>query len=387
MLRSVCGSAARAWLRSQNSAGRGVISVARDELRPAEKQSPSQLPGRDEGLSRVEAILFLAREPLTSRKLAQMANLEDGTRARALVRNLNKKYDEQGRSFRVAEIAGGFQLLTRTKFAAWIRRSGRATPEVRISAPTMETLAVVAYRQPILKAEIEAVRGVNCTEIIRQLMERDLITIGGRSDELGRPYLYTTTKRFLQLFGLRTIEDLPKADFVRSASLPPVAKLVASVHHVAIADSTITAAETDSSSNDDISIDDKESDVSVTLTSELAYEEKRKWTYAPAQLPDVRLDVRLEDEDDDIDDEESDDDEDEDWDDDEEEDDEEEDDDLDDELDDEEWEEVEDEEDDDDLEDDEEDDEEWDDEEDEDEDWDDDDDDADDEEEDEDDEE
>lgn len=165
---------------------------------------------------RVEAILLLAREPLNSRKLAQYARLTDGTEARTVVRRLNRLYDETGRAFRVEEVAGGFRLLTRRQFAPWLRRLEHVPAETRLSAPAMETLAVVAYRQPVLRAEIEAVRGVSCGEILRQLMDRDLVRIGGRSEELGRPYLYTTTRHFLQLFGLHSLEQLPRAEFIRS---------------------------------------------------------------------------------------------------------------------------------------------------------------------------
>ncbi len=164
---------------------------------------------------RVEAILLVTREPLNSRKLAQYARLADGTEARTVVRQLNQLYDRAGRAFRIEEVAGGFRLLTRRQFAPWLRRLEHVPSEVRLSAPAMETLAVVAYRQPVLRAEIEAIRGVNCGEILRQLMDRDLVRIGGRSDELGRPYLYTTTKRFLQLFGLQSLDDLPRALAIR----------------------------------------------------------------------------------------------------------------------------------------------------------------------------
>jgi segregation and condensation protein B len=165
---------------------------------------------------RVEAILLISREPLNSRKLAQHAQLADGTEARTLVRQLNRIYDETGRAYRVEQVGGGFRLLTRRRFAPWLRRLAHVPPLERLSAPAMETLAVVAYRQPVLRAEIEAIRGVSCGEILRQLMERDLVRIGGRSDELGRPYLYTTTKRFLQLFGLQNLEELPRAFALRN---------------------------------------------------------------------------------------------------------------------------------------------------------------------------
>ncbi len=161
------------------------------------------------GLSRLEAILFLTREPLNTRKLAQLAGLEDGTEARSLVKKLNSHYDEVGRAFRIEEVAGGFQLFTRRKFGPWLQRLAHIPGETRLSAPGLETLAVIAYRQPVLRADIEAIRGVNCGEIIRQLMERDLVRIGGRSEELGRPYLYSTTRRFLNLFGLSKLRRTP----------------------------------------------------------------------------------------------------------------------------------------------------------------------------------
>ena len=118
------------------------------------------------------------------------------------------------------EVAGGFQLLTRPKYAPWLRRLHSIPLEVRLSAPAMETLAVVAYRQPVLRAEIEAIRGVQCGEVLRQLIERDLVRIVGRSEELGRPLLYGTTRQFLQVFGLRHLEDLPRPEFL------PITKLV-----------------------------------------------------------------------------------------------------------------------------------------------------------------
>ena len=168
-------------------------------------------------MRRMEAVLFLARDPLPSRRLSQYAKLEDGTEARTLVRKLNEWYDNSGRAFRVEEIAGGYQLLTRPQFGSWLRRLGHVTDELRLSPPAMETLAVVAYRQPVLRADIEAVRGVKCGEILRQLMEKELVKIGGRSDELGRPYLYTTTRYFLQLFGLNHIHGLPRANALRQS--------------------------------------------------------------------------------------------------------------------------------------------------------------------------
>ncbi len=169
---------------------------------------------------RVEAILFLAREPLNARKLSQHAGLADGTEARTLVLRLNKQYDDLGRAFRVEQVAGGYQFLTRPQFGNWLRRLEHTPAQTRLSAPAMETLAVVAYRQPVPRADVEAIRGVSCGEILRQLMERDLVRIGGRGEELGRPYLYATTQRFLRIFGLRNLDQLPRSDVLRNAAIP-----------------------------------------------------------------------------------------------------------------------------------------------------------------------
>ena len=158
---------------------------------------------------RVEAVLLLSKSPLSPRKLSQLAHLADATEARTLVRELNQVYDEHHRAVRVEQVAGGYRLLTRPSLAPWLTRLGHLPPAMRLSSPMMETLAVVAYRQPVSRVNVEAVRGVACGELLRQLMERDLIRIAGRAEELGRPYLYGTTKRFLQLFGLSNTNSLP----------------------------------------------------------------------------------------------------------------------------------------------------------------------------------
>lgn len=175
---------------------------------------------RTPDLAKLEAILFISREPLSSRKLAKLANLEDGTKARSLVRRLAMVHEQTGSAFRVEEVAGGFQLLTHRKFSSWLRKLEHVPGETRLSGPALETLGVVAYRQPVLRAEIESIRGVQCGEILRQLMERDLVRIVGRAEELGRPFQYGTTRRFLQLFGLRHIDDLPRAEEFRRVGIP-----------------------------------------------------------------------------------------------------------------------------------------------------------------------
>ena len=181
--------------------------------------------------SRLEAVLFLTREPLSLRKLAQLANLADATEARTLLTQLGECYEERGCAFQVAQVAGGYQLLSRRDFASWLRPQAAAEGEIRLSAPALETLAVVAYRQPALRAEVEAIRGVACGEILRQLMDRDLLRIVGRSEELGRPLRYGTTKRFLQVFGLCSLDELPWAHQLRRspAAVDPVSDTLAAV--------------------------------------------------------------------------------------------------------------------------------------------------------------
>lgn len=195
-------------------------AVLADSQRPLSAAQPIAEDDEDPEakLQRLEAILFLAREPLNSRKLSQHANLADGTQARTLVRRLNQRLDQSGRAFRIQEVAGGFQLTTRPKFAKWLRRLDHVPGAERLSAPALETLAVVAYQQPVMRADVEAIRGVSCGEILNQLMSRDLVRVGGRSNELGRPYLYNTTKRFLQLFGLRSLDELPEVEAFKNST-------------------------------------------------------------------------------------------------------------------------------------------------------------------------
>lgn len=164
---------------------------------------------RSEVIANLEAVLFLSREPLSGRRLVQLAELPEGTRIRSIIQELNDRYDRRQSAFRVIEVAGGFQLRTRPEFAAWLVRIQEVPITVRLSSPAMETLAVIAYRQPIHRTEIEKIRGVQCGELIRQLLDRDLVKIAGRSEELGRPFFYGTTKNFLQVFGLGSLNDLP----------------------------------------------------------------------------------------------------------------------------------------------------------------------------------
>lgn len=203
---------------SRGILSRGIFRYQRSPI--SAFAAPAVATSRSARRSRLEAVLFLAREPLTLRKLAQSANLADATEARTLLAELRRAYDSRGGAFQVEQLAGGYQLRTRPKFAPWLHPLVPPSEQIRLSPPALETLTVVAYRQPVLRADVEAIRGVACGEILRQLMSRDLLRIVGRSEELGRPLWYGTTKRFLGAFGLCSLDDLPLAAQLRRVAEP-----------------------------------------------------------------------------------------------------------------------------------------------------------------------
>ncbi len=176
--------------------------------------------GEGEGITNVqiiEAILFSSDNPLTPAKLASVAGLLSVKQVREIIDNLNAHYAESNCSFVIEHIAGGYQMMTKPEFAPYLQQLYKVRSESKLSSAALETLAIVAYKQPVVRAEVEAIRGVACGEMIRSLMEKGLIKIVGRAEELGRPMLYGTTKRFLQVFGLPSLDDLPK---VPELSLP-----------------------------------------------------------------------------------------------------------------------------------------------------------------------
>lgn len=166
-------------------------------------------------MAQLEAVLLIADEPLPLRKLVEAAGLSDAAAARRLLKKLQDHYDVDGSAFELEELAGGFQLMTRPEYHRWLTTLRHSQAELRLTAASRETLAIVAYRQPIMRADIEAIRGVHCGETLRLLMEKGLIKIAGRDNSLGRPVLYGTTKRFLQVFGLKSLKDLPNAESLR----------------------------------------------------------------------------------------------------------------------------------------------------------------------------
>ncbi|MCG3137016.1 MAG: Segregation and condensation protein B [Phycisphaerae bacterium] len=167
-------------------------------------------------LSIIEALLFASDVPLPPGRLAEIAGAKGLREIRDLVAELNQRYEQTNASFRIEEIAGGYQMLTLPLYHPYLAQLLRVRDEGRLSPAALETLAIIAYKQPILRADVESIRGVQCGEVINRLRELNLIKIVGRADDVGRPILYGTTKRFLEVFGLGSLDDLPNIE-----QLPP----------------------------------------------------------------------------------------------------------------------------------------------------------------------
>jgi segregation and condensation protein B len=182
----------------------------------------------------IEALLFAAQKPLTTRELMtaikgaggedeltpnEFAKVTEAQVAAAL-EQLKIEYVQQGRAFQLAEKSEGWQIASDPAYAPWVRQLFPAVKPARLTPPSLETLAIIAYRQPITRADIEAVRGVAVDGVLQNLMERGLVKIGGRAEVPGRPLLYETTQFFLEHFGLRDLDELPNAAELRTRYLP-----------------------------------------------------------------------------------------------------------------------------------------------------------------------
>ncbi len=157
----------------------------------------------------LEAILFVSSQAVPFKRLTEILPEADPAELRQAVQDLNAAYTAQGRAFHVQELAGGYQLVTDQDLAVWVRRALQVPKPDSVSTAALETLAIVAYRQPITKAEIEAIRGVDVTASLDTLLERRFVRTAGRKDSPGRPFLYATTPEFLRHFGLKSVEALP----------------------------------------------------------------------------------------------------------------------------------------------------------------------------------
>jgi segregation and condensation protein B len=182
----------------------------------------------------IEALLFSAQKPLPAREIVATIKAAGGedelipndfakvneAGVAAALEELKVEYISQERGFQLAEKAEGWQFVTDPKFSPWVQQLFPAPKPARLSSPALETLAIIAYRQPITRADVEAVRGVTIDGVLQTLMERGLVKIGGRADIPGRPLLYETTQLFLDHFGLRTVDELPNVEELRTRYLP-----------------------------------------------------------------------------------------------------------------------------------------------------------------------
>jgi segregation and condensation protein B len=182
----------------------------------------------------IEALIFAAQKPLAMRELVSAIKAAGGSddllpnefskatesEVAAALEQLKIEYIEQGRAFQLVEKAEGWQMVSDPAYAPWVRQLFPAAKPARLTPPSLETLAIVAYRQPITRADVEAVRGVAVDGVLQSLMERGLVKIAGRAEVPGRPLLYETTQFFLEHFGLRDLDELPNAEELRSRHLP-----------------------------------------------------------------------------------------------------------------------------------------------------------------------
>jgi segregation and condensation protein B len=205
--------------------------------KPAVEVRPVEEPAPDPALiAKVEAVILSSDRPVSAGKVARAVGLvpaseehadqepdsafvRAGARAvEAAVTQLNEQYAATSRSFRIEAVAGGFKFMTLPEHAAMLAAFHNAAKAAKLSRSAVETLAVIAYKQPVTRAELESVRGVSCGEVLKTLLERRLVTIKGRAEELGRPMLYGTTTQFLDHFGLASVKDLPTPEEFKAFS-------------------------------------------------------------------------------------------------------------------------------------------------------------------------
>lgn len=167
---------------------------------------------REEAKKIIEALLFASDRPLILDEIKDVLEEFGHQEVKELILELKNEYQNTGRSFQITEVAQGFQLSTDALYAPWLKKLYKIHHKERLTTPSLETLAIVAYKQPITRTEIELIRGVNVDGVINTLLERNLIRITGRKEVVGRPFVYGSTREFLEYFGLNSLEDLPKLE-------------------------------------------------------------------------------------------------------------------------------------------------------------------------------
>src|SRR4051812_33307903 len=203
----------------------GVVDAAATDDADADAGGEEQAAELAVDLRMLEAVLLSTHSPLTAGRLGELLDLPTTKPIRKAIKELNRQYEEGNRSFRIEQVAGGYQILTLPEFGEALKRFHQKEADAKLTKAALETLSIIAYKQPILRADVEAIRGVACGETIRSLMEKHLVKIAGRAEEPGRPILYGTTKRFLELFGLNSLKELPQPD----KEAPPAAPAPAAI--------------------------------------------------------------------------------------------------------------------------------------------------------------
>ncbi len=160
----------------------------------------------------IEALLFTSEKPIMLEQIKEAVEGVDTSDIREVIHFLQKEYQERKSGMMIVEIAGGYQMLTNPDYAMYVKKFYRSRHKEKLSKPALETLAIVAYKQPVSRLDIELIRGVNSDGVVIHLLSKELIKIVGRKDVPGRPYLYGTTKQFLEYFGLKSLDDLPKLE-------------------------------------------------------------------------------------------------------------------------------------------------------------------------------
>ncbi len=196
------------------------VAETQEDIEDGEDLAEEQEPEPDEIEATletvVEAVLFASDEPISPKRLVDIAEAGSVKQVNQCVKAMNKKYREGGFSFRIEKISGGYQMMTLSAFNPWITKLIKVRSDNKLTPAALETLAIVAYKQPIIRADIEAIRGVASGEILRNLMYKGMVKIVGRAEVIGRPMLYGTTKKFLDVFGLNALKDLPKIEELKA---------------------------------------------------------------------------------------------------------------------------------------------------------------------------
>ncbi len=199
-----------------------MMSQLPAELRESRQSGKNQkfeeweIATKEEAKRVIEAILFVATKPLTAAEIKRVLKGFGGAKIEEIIRELREEYEREGRSFRVSEVAGGFEVSTESKYAPWIMKLELQKKAKQATQSALETLAILAYKQPLTRAEIEDLRGVDVSGVLSTLLERNLVKVVGRKEVPGRPFLYGTTDKFLEHFGLKSITELPDISEIKA---------------------------------------------------------------------------------------------------------------------------------------------------------------------------